>query len=221
MWWTVLITPSGPMTVEDLKKAFDDLDQVPMECIEWPDEPPLEWIEVEPMNQMRYAALVQKFHDKEIGFDVSFMELTTLLGAIRLLMDHPDFANNYNLEMKLHVEKIRNGILSAMLDMGVPGADVHAMDVLYASEAGGATFSAFRDDCDPEDEGGIHVPSDEDFQRKILTIPPRYRGSKLEKIIIDEATPEREEDAEHTVGNGKTGDSNEEHSEGEDESEED
>ena len=116
------------------------------------------------MNQIRYAQLCQRFQDAEVDFTVTFLELTTMLGAIRLMQDHPDFQALG--PVKELTQGIRTALLGAMLDMGVSPKDVHAMNVLYSSQDGGVTFQPRG----PEDRP--------DGEPKIITMPTASDGDE-------------------------------------------
>jgi len=71
----------------------------------------------------------------DLALSISVMDLTIILGAIRLMVDHPD-VQAMSVEYHEMVAGIRETLLQGLLRLGLSNQQVEDMNTLYASESG-------------------------------------------------------------------------------------
>lgn len=87
------------------------------------------------MDTREFSELCSIHENSEIEFTVNFMELSVILGSIRLMVDHPE-VQAMSFEYHEMVAGIRETILEALRRLGLTHQQVHDMNTLYASESG-------------------------------------------------------------------------------------
>ena len=85
------------------------------------------------MNPREYAELCTRLGGKQVEFSVSFLEIGILLGAIRLLIDHPD-VEAYAGSLDGMIYGIRQALLDALMDLGLTAKQVNELNTMYGSE---------------------------------------------------------------------------------------
>ena len=85
------------------------------------------------MDQREYSQLCSQLEGKKTTFSVEFLELGILLGAIRLMLDHPEF-QAYGPHLQAMVASLRETILEAYHGLGLTTEQIHDLNTMYTSE---------------------------------------------------------------------------------------
>jgi hypothetical protein len=87
------------------------------------------------MDQREFSELCAIHKDSKTEFTVDFMELSIILGSIRMMVDHPE-VQAMSSEYHRMVAGIRETLLQGLLRLGLSSQQVQDMNTLYASESG-------------------------------------------------------------------------------------
>lgn len=87
------------------------------------------------MKDSEFSKITMKTQGMTANLEIGFLEVTILLGSVKLMLDHPG-TQQFGMQFHAYTAGLRAKLLTCLVDMGLSSKQIEALNTEYATETG-------------------------------------------------------------------------------------